>query len=374
MANNAQTWWDSLNDGRFVDGIGTLGWDQLGQQGQQAVNDYYTKTILPSLLGKDITGTDRLGLSQYHNEWDFGAPAQWGDNAEAAQHAGIYDSTKLDGYNGLQKLPQASLLYAIDPQLAQSLGITQDKALDWANKNNTINEAAREADDAAGAREGWLMALGTIGGGVGGAYMNGTLNAAAPAGASDAATASQLMAEYGGHGASYGGSGVGTMEGLGTAGYEAGAANAFNLGNTLGEGGLPGTLSPNSYWNPVTQSEMPYGDVGSTPMTDTPWYEKLLNNVVDTPGAASTLGKALLSFATTPTQGGGAGGMSLPGGMGGSGSGGGSGASGTSSGSTITPQQLANPQFTKWDSPLGVQYKSINPLDNSSLAQALRSY
>jgi len=151
-------------------------------------------------------------------------------------------------------------------------------------------------------------------------------------------------------------------------------ASAFNAGNTLGEGGLPGTLSPNSYWNPVTETEMPYGEVGSTGSTSTPWYEKLFNGVANNPGAASTLGKALLSFATTPTQGGGAGGMSLPGGMGGSGSGGGSGASGTSSGSTITPQQLANPQFTKWDSPLGVQYKSINPLDNSSLAQALRSY
>jgi hypothetical protein len=121
---------------------------------------------------------------------------------------------------------------------------------------------------------------------------------------------------------------------------------------------------------------MPYGEVGSTPMApdSTPWYENLFNTVVDNPGVASTLGKALLSFATTPTQGGAAGGMSLPGGMGGSGgSGGGSGASGAS-GSTITPQQLVNPQFTKWDSPLGVKYQSINPLDNSSLAQALRSY
>ena len=204
----------------------------------------------------------------------------------------------------------------------------------------------------AGAAAGAAGAAGASGAGSG---VNGAISAvkggmplseaATTFGLSDAQMAAVAQGAYGGVGATYGGVGVGSLAGLGA------AASA------------------------------------------SPWYEKLWN-VATTPGG--TLGKALGSFVGTLATGGAKGGSSGSGTPGGSNSGSGSG-SGDSGGSGGTmngfttqkgnAQQLAMPEFIKFDSPLGVQYHGFNqnglaivdPFAESQqtwnpLAHALRTY
>ena len=106
-----------------------------------------------------------------------------------------------------------------------------------------------------------------------------------------------------------------------------------------------------------------------------PWYEQLANKITENPKSAETLAKALGSFAMTPTTPTGASGTpslgnSLSGG--GGSSGGGSSGSGVAASSSVTPQQLGLPQFTKFDSPMGVQYQGLGNV--LPMANALMRY
>lgn len=242
----------------------------------------------------------------------------------------------------------------------------------------------------------YLQALGMAitGAGLGGAFSGAdTLaNGGTWAQAVDAAKANSLWSALGGTGT--GTTGQDLFSGLGdtTADINAGNPDLFSgLGDTTADlagntditadaASLP--TSSNTYYNPVTGETLPYGEVGSVGepgfmSAEVPWYEKLATSFVDNPGAATKLGGALYSLFADPTQGGGASGGGMPnlGGLGGSGGGvGGSGgmSGGVANSASVTPQQLGLPQFTKFDNPLGVEYKGLDMMN--PYAQALRSY
>ncbi len=284
------------------------------------------------------------------------------------------------GYEGFVPTGDNSGYYLNGAFANSGLPWMDDLALSKQDNMQGFIEAGKQnfyAQDKANAIAG-ALALAAMGGVAAPAFAGGGAASAGVGSATDAEEAARLMAEYGGQGASYGGSGVGTMQGVGTSAYDAAANAAFNAGNTLGEGGTAATLSPDSYWNPVTNTEMPYGEVGSVGepgfmSAETPWYEKFATSLIDNPTAASSLANALYNFTKEPTISGGGSGMpnlsGLTGGSGGSSGGG----SGVSQSQSITPQQLALPEFTKFDNPLGVQYRGLDMLNNP-YAQALRSY